>query len=128
MLHGRRLPLLANNLEFDVDSINDNTTLYTKIFQYLIKKLNHFASLWRNEYLLDLRERHRHKPTGEVQIQKGDIDLIKEDNMKRNHVKMEIVETLTYGRDGVIRGAKVRACYKGEKDYLNRPLKPIFST
>ena len=126
LLHGRRLPLLANNLEFDANEVDENAAICKKRFWYLIKKLNHFASRWKNEYLVDLREHHRHRGTGEANIQRGDIVLIKEDNLKRNQWKMGQIENLIHGKDGVIRGAKVRTCSKGKKDYLNRPLQKLF--
>ena len=83
LIFGRRLPLLAENLEYDIDANDDNTATHIKRFWYLVKKLNHFASRWKNEYLIDLREFHRNKSTGESTVEKGNIALIKEDNVKR---------------------------------------------
>ena len=87
LLHGRRLPFLAGNLEFNVDAVEDAAT-HTKRFCYLVKTLNHFSSRWKQEYLTDLREFHRNRLTGQPNIQKGDVVLIKEENLKRNSWKL----------------------------------------
>ena len=63
LLRGRRLSQLASNLEFNVDDIDDNAASYSKRFWYLVKKLNHFASRWKSEYLVDVREFHRNRST-----------------------------------------------------------------
>ncbi|MAG86063.1 MAG: hypothetical protein CMB97_01460 [Flavobacteriaceae bacterium] len=124
LLHGRRLPFLAGNLEFNVDAVEDAAT-HTKRFCYLVKTLNHFSSRWKQEYLTDLREFHRNRLTGQPNIQKGDVVLIKEENLKRNSWKLGLVEELVKGKDGVIRGAKVSICNKGKKDILSRPLQKL---
>ena len=97
-----------------------------KRFWYLVKQLNHFASGWKSEYLVDLREFHRNRSTGEVRIQEGDIVLIKEDNLKRNQWKMGLVKKFIQGKDGVVRRAKVRISSKGKEETLNRPLQRLF--
>ncbi len=45
--------------------------------------------------------------------------------MKRNHWKLGLVEELIEGKDGVIRGAKVRSSNKGKREILNRPLQKL---
>lgn len=126
LIYGRRLCQLASNLEFNDDLINENATSHTKRFWYLVRKTNHFASRWKKEYLVDLREFHRSKATGEVHIQEGDVVLVKEDNIKRNQWKMGLIENLIRGKDGIVRGATVRVCSKGKKEVLNRPLQKLF--
>ena len=65
---------------------------------------------WSNEYIRGLRERHNllhHGKTNALKI--GDVMMIKGDEKNRGHWKLGIVKELITGRDGVIRGAKLRA-------------------
>ena len=126
LIYGRRLSQLASNLEFDDDLINENATAYTKRFWYIVRKINHFALRWKNEYLVDLREFHRSRATGKVHIQEGDVVLVKEDNLKRNQWKMGLIEDLIRGKDGIVRGATVRLCSKGKRELLSRPIQKLF--
>ena len=41
---------------------------------------------------------------------------------------MAVVEDLIVGRDGVVRGAKVRLVRKGKSVFLNRPVQKLFPT
>ena len=41
-------------------------------------------------------------------ILKGDVVLVQDDDLKRGMWKMAIVEDLIVGKDGVVRGAKLR--------------------
>lgn len=40
-------------------------------------------------------------------VEKGDVWVIKDDNKDRNKWKLEIVEELVAGRDGVVRAVKL---------------------
>ena len=65
---------------------------------------------WTTEYLRGLRERHRLKHKGKPNHPvKGDVVIIKSEEKNRNEWKLGIVEDLITGRDGVVRGAKLRA-------------------
>lgn len=68
-----------------------------------------------------LRERHNlnHKTT-ETTLTRGDVVLIKGE--ERGKWKICIVEQLIQGRDGVVRGARLRA----GKSYLERPLQLLY--
>ena len=86
---------------------------FLKRFRYLAKKRLHFWNRWRREYLTDLREYHKHgKRELAVELQVGDVVLVKEDNIKRNGWKMGKVEELVVGKDGVVRGAKLKVFSK----------------
>ena len=52
--------------------------------------------------------------------------LISEDNVKRAEWKLGKIEDLIPGKDGVIRGVKVRTCGKGKYEFLNRPLQKLY--
>ena len=55
---------------------------------------------WHCEYIRSLRERHRQE--------KGDAVIIGSEEKNRNSWKIGIVEALICGRDGIVRGAKIR--------------------
>ena len=100
-----------------------------KRFQYLTKKKQHFWNRWRREYLVDLREHHKGKQESCNRIvERGDVVIVQEDNVKRGSWKMAVVEDLIVGRDGVVRGAKVRLVRKGKSVFLNRPVQKLFPT
>ena len=54
--------------------------------------------------------------------------IVYEDNVKRGKWKMDEVEELVAGRDGVVRGAKVRLVRKGKSVFLSRPVQKLFHT
>lgn len=64
---------------------------------------------WTGEYLKGLRERHRLKNPGKPENPiVGEVVLIKSDDKNRGKWKVGIVTELIKGRDGVVRGAKLR--------------------
>ena len=78
---------------------------------------------WTDEYLKSLREQHRlNHPVKSPTIAVGDVMLIKEDERNRGKWKMGIVEELITGRDGVVRGAKLRA----GKSHLERAIQHLY--
>ena len=91
LIYGRRLCQPASNLDFNDDLINENATSHTKRVWYLVRKTNHFASRWKKEYLVDLREFHRNKATGEVHIQQWELVLVKEYNINKNQWKLGLI-------------------------------------
>eukprot|EP00794_Sanderia_malayensis_P004267 gene4267-biopygen3471 len=125
LLFGRKLLMLAQNLDLDIDCNDEDTPSHTKRFWYLVQKLDHFRSHWKREYLVDLREFHRSRSTGEVKIENGDLVLIKDDSLKKHHWRMGVIHKLVKGKDGVVRGAAVRICTKGKMDILHRPLQKL---
>ena len=48
--------------------------------------------------------------------------------MKKGYWKMAVVEELVAGRDGVVRGAKVRLARDGKTVFLSRPVQKLFPT
>ena len=80
-------------------------------------------SIWETEYLKALRERHNlnHK-TKETTLTRGDVVLIKGEERNRGKWKIGIVEQLIQGRDGVVRGARLRV----GTSYLERPLQLLY--
>ena len=67
-------------------------------------------SRWTAEYLRALRERHRLKHGDKkCSIAVGDVVIIKSSERNRNSWPLGIVERLIEGRDGAVRGARMRA-------------------
>ena len=64
---------------------------------------------WSNEYIRGLREKHNLQHHGKTNVLKiGDVMIIKGDERNKGHWKLGIVKELIKGRDGVVRGAKLR--------------------
>ena len=96
-------------------------------YRYLTTKLAHYWSRWRNEYLVNLREQHLNKSKpGSKFVQIGDIVLIGDDSKKRNQWKLGVVQELVPGKDGEVRGAKVRVASKGKTSVWARPVQKLF--
>ena len=119
LMYGRRLMNLAEGANGVSNGFEEDESNHTKRFLYLMKKLNHFWSRWRREYLVDLREMHKNNGIKESDIAIGDVVLIKEDNVKRGQWKMGVVNDLIKGKDGITRGAKVRIVKNGKPEILN---------
>ena len=78
---------------------------------------------WTREYVRSLRERHRQEKGKQISYPKlGDAVIIQDEERNRNHWKMGIVEELITGRDGIVRGAKVRTA----KSKLERAIQQLY--
>ena len=125
LMVGRRLM----SMPVGNDSDESEEGYCSRRFQYLSKKKQHFWNRWRREYLADLREFHRGKREGsERVVEKGDVVIVHEDNVKRGNWKMAVVEELIARRDGVVRGARVRLAQKGRAVFLSRPVQKLYPT
>ena len=94
-------------------------------FLYLTSILVHFWKRWSREYLTDFRESHRYKKAIPQKITIGGIVLIHEGSRKRRLWKIERIEKLISGKDGVVKGAVVRKA--GSKaETLSRPIIKLF--
>ena len=64
---------------------------------------------WTTEYLKGLRERHNMKHDEKTQsVKPGDVVILRGDGKNRGNWKLGRVESLIIGRDGVVRGARLR--------------------
>ena len=90
--------------------------------------LNRFWKHWKNEYLLELREAHRHhKGTDATPVEAGDIVVVHSDNQPRGFWKLARVERTITGRDGKIRGAAVRVANgQGRPTILHSPIQCLY--
>ena len=78
---------------------------------------------WTGEYLRALRERPNLKYGGKERIPEvGDVVLIKDDVKNRGKWNVGVVEELYHGRDGVVRGAKLRT----RKTHIDRALQHLY--
>jgi hypothetical protein len=91
--------------------------------KYLKKCKDALWQRWRREYMRALRERHNLTHDGkERELRKGDVMLIKGDEKNRRLWKIGIVEQLIPGRDGVVRGVRLRA----GKSFMERPIQFLY--
>ena len=90
--------------------------------------LAHFWARWRKEYLANLREFHKNKRVRQSKsvIQVGDVVTVYEEGKKRNEWKLAVVEELVRGRDGIVRGAKIRVITKGKIVRISRPVQRLY--
>jgi hypothetical protein len=78
---------------------------------------------WTQEYLRNLRERHRSKAGNRGAVPTvGDVVIIATDERKRGRWPLGIVEELIVGKDGNVRGAKVRT----DKSQLERAVQHLY--
>ena len=126
LIFGRRLKSMPDDV-VEEDCVDDANQ--SKRFQYLTKRKQHFWNRWRREYLVDLREFHRGKvETKKPVVEKRDIVIVYEENVKRGDWKMGEVTEVILGQDGEVRGAKVRINRNGKVVYLSRPVQKLYPT
>jgi len=91
--------------------------------------MNHFWRRWRDEYLIELRNSHRHsaKNTAPTPVAVGDIVVVHDEDLPRGLWKLARVESLVIGRDGLVRGATIRVKSRRNKSStLKRPLQCLY--
>ena len=94
-----------------------------KSAKYLKRWQDVLWSRWTTEYLKALRERYNlNHRTREAAVNPGGVVLIKAKERNRGRWRFDIVEQLIQGRDGVVRGAPLRA----GKSYLERPVQHLY--
>ena len=78
--------------------------------KHLNSVLNHFWKRWSKEYLLELRESHRHQHSTKslYPIDVGDIVVVHDQDHPRGFWKLAKVEKLLIGKDNHVRGARLR--------------------
>ncbi len=96
---------------------------------HLNKTLNTFWRRWRNEYLLELRESHRHNrgSADAARVSVGDIVVVHSEDQPRGFWNLGRVKEVVIGRDGEARGAVVRVANKGRRStLLQRPVQRLY--
>ena len=133
LLTGRRLMSLPDgpyNTELSED-VSVVTSDLSKRMIHLNTVLEHFWKRWKREYLLELRESHRHanhppKKSHCSEIAEGDMVLVHEDSKPRGFWKLAKVESLIIGADGLTRGAVVKVASTGRPTVLRRPVQLLY--
>ena len=130
LLMGRRLmnfpDHLAINTDHDTEFGEDDCQLNSRL-KYLNRLLDAFWRRWRREYLLELREAHRHhRSKGETELSEGDIVLVYTENQPRSNWKLGRIEHMIVGADNQKRAATVRISKKGRTSTLNRPIQHLY--
>ncbi len=129
LLCGRRLMNLPDHLlteNHESESDEDRPQLNARL-KHLNRSLDAFWKRWRREYLLQLREAHRHhRSTGEPEISEGDIVVVYSEDQPRNRWLLGRVVRAIAGRDSQIRAATVRVCRNGRITTLDRPIQHLY--
>ena len=97
--------------------------------QLLTKILNGFWKHWRSEYLVELRDVHRHtRKTSKAEvINVRDIVLVHDEAKPRGFWRLGCVTDLVVGRDGQTRGAVLKVASSGSQaTTLQRPLRRLY--
>ena len=131
LLCGRRLMSLpdsntSDSPDYDIDVQPRDLS---RRMQHLSNILNHFWKRWRNEYLIELRNAHRHQSQNDAStaISIGDVVIVHEENQPRGKWRVGKILDLIAGADSCIRGAVVEVRSKGGKSVkLKRPVQRLY--
>ena len=122
LLFGRQLKLF-NPDPFEISYTPADLNVHSRKINNI---LNHFWARWRKEYLINLRENHKVKlqKFNRPQIQLKDAVIVEEERQSRSMWRVGLVEELFQGKDGQIRGAKVRV--PKTNPILKRPVNKLY--
>ena len=131
LLCGRRLMSLpdsntSDSQDYDIDVQPQDLSRRT---QHLSNVLNHFWKRWQNEYLIELRNAHRHQSQNDAStaISIGDVVVVHEENQLIGNWRLGKILDLIAGADSCIRGAVVEVRSKGGKSVkLKRPVQRLY--
>ena len=106
-------PMSFMESEIDFCPSEDSATTLLNNWKKGQKQLNTFWEVWKNEYLTSLRERsplHHKAVKGQISAipKKGQVVIIKEDNIPRAVWKIGKIEKVFKGLDDRVRTAEVR--------------------
>ena len=122
MLFGKQLKLF-NPDPFEISYTLADLNVHFRKFNNI---LNHFWNRWTKEYLINLRENHKVKlqKFNSSQIQLKVVVIVEEERQSRPMWRVGIAEELLQGKDGQIRGAKVRI--PKTNSILKRPMNKLY--
>ena len=128
LLTGRRVLSLPDNLSYQEETEDSDFQVsandLSRRVKHLNSTMNQFWRRWRHEYLIELRETHRHTSgtATRTQIAAGDLVMVHNENQPRGFWKMAKVQSLIVGKDGKVRGATLRVSSgSGKSTVLQRP-------
>ena len=112
----------VSNLAVEDEGSTEEEEMRKRV-RHILKCKRAMWKRWTCKYMRDLRERHNLKYGGKERIPKvGDVVLIKDDAKNRGKWNVGVVEELYHGRDGVVRGAKL----KTRKTHIDRALQHLY--
>ena len=131
LVFGRRILSLPDHLccQQEEEDFNAERSILTRRLVHVNKTLDRFWKRWKGEYLLELRESHRHhrghaEPTP---VSVGDVVIVHSADQPRGFWKLGRVKEVLIGKDEKIRGAVVRVADKGRQaKLLQRPLQLLY--
>lgn len=131
LLHGRGLMSLPDTCTVDLTDpdVELSSMELSKRMNHLSNVMNHFWRRWRDEYLIELRDSHRHsaKDTVPTPVAVGDIVVVHDEDLPRGFWKLARVESLVTEADGLVRGATIRVKPKGGRSsVLKRPIQGLY--
>ena len=132
LICGRRLLSLPDAIylqDVEEDDFDVTSKHLTKRFVYLNRVLGDFWKRWRMEYLLELRDSHRHtgKTSNATPVGVGDVVLVHDEGHPRGFWKLARIKSLVIGKDGRARGAVLRVASTGNQEsLLQRPLQRLY--
>ena len=128
LLVGWRLMNFPDHLvvNHEVDSEGEDSQLSAQL-KPLNRSLDAFWRRWRREYLLELRETHRHhRSSGKPQIAEGDVVVVYSEYQPCSCWSLGRIERLITGADGQMRATTVRVSRKGHVSVLDRPIQHLY--
>lgn len=92
LLHGRGLMSLPDTCTVDLTDpdVELSSMELSKRMNHLNNVMNHFWRRWRDEYLIELRDSHRHsaKDTVPTPVAVGDIVVVHDEDLPRGFWKL----------------------------------------
>ena len=131
LLHDRRLMRLPDTCTGDLTDpdVELSSTELSKRMNHLSNIMNHFWRRWRDEYLVELRDSHRHsaKDTVPTPVAVGEIVVVHDEDLPRGFWKLARVESLVTGADRLVRGATIKVKTEGRRSsVLRRPIQRLY--
>ena len=132
LLTGHRVLSLPDGTGVTTDGTDDEFLLSSEDLnvraQNLTRALDDYWIRWREEYLLQLRERHY--ATDNVGVPRapipGEVVVIHDNNHPRTLWKLGRVTKVITGDDGQIRGAVLKVTTNGRQATLRRPISCLY--
>ncbi|KAL3076742.1 hypothetical protein niasHT_038638 [Heterodera trifolii] len=127
----------VNNFPIIDDDTNDptyepnpkNRDKMVATLRHVNARLNKFWEVWRQDYLLSLRERdNQQKGTTGLQIPNdGDIVIVEDDQVPRSLWSLARIEKVLIGKDGRARSALLRINGKLDPEIPEQPIQAVHS-